>query len=97
MIDRFFSVSEQVHDNNDDCTLIEKALCTPCENQISLSTDEIQYGLFDFSDKYNVILVKEKDKLKLFDHQKQIDERPWAELGHSNFATCIHWCSFLDT
>ncbi len=71
-------------------------MCSPCENQISLLTDEVQYGNFDVCNKYNVILLKEKDKLKLFDHRKQIDERPWGELGHSNFVTCIHWCSFLD-
>ncbi|CAF1642412.1 unnamed protein product, partial [Adineta ricciae] len=34
-------------ENNDGGAIIEEALCTPCESQISLSTDEIQYGLFD--------------------------------------------------
>jgi hypothetical protein len=92
-----FSTLEPLHNDNDGCDLVEKALCTPCENKIVLSTDQVQYGLFDVCDKYNVILIKEDDKLKLFDHQKQIDERPWGELGRSNFATCIHWCSFLDT
>lgn len=91
-----FSTLEQLHNNTDGCTLVEETLCTPCENQIQLSTDEIQYGLFDVCDKYNVILLKENDKLKLFDYQKQIDERRWGELGHSNYVTCIHWCSFLD-
>ena len=41
--------------------------------------------------------MKEQDQLKLFDHQKQIDIRPWGEIGRNNFATCIHWCSFLDS
>ena len=85
-----------MHNDNDGCDLVEKALCTPSESQIRLSTDEVQYGLFDICDKYNVILFKEKDKLKLFDYRKQIDERPWGSLGGSNFVTCIHWCSFLD-
>lgn len=91
-----FPTLEQLDNDNDGCDLIEKALCTPYESQILLSTDQVQYGLFDVCDKYGVILVKENDKLKLFNHRKQIDERPWGEDGHSNFATCIHWCSFLD-
>ena len=91
------SVLEQFHNNNDDHSSIDEALCTPCENQILLSTDEIQYGLFDICDKYNVILMKEQDQLKLFDHQKQIDVRRWGQLERNNFATCIHWCSFLDS
>jgi len=65
-----FSTLEPLHNDNDGCDLVEKALCTPCENQIVLSTDQVQYGLFDVCDKYNVILIKEDDKLKLFDHQK---------------------------
>ena len=72
-------------------------MCTPCEKQILLPTDEIQYGVFDVCDKYNVILIKDDKKLRLFDHEKQIDERPWGEPEHSNYATCIHWCSFLDS
>ncbi|UJR16881.1 hypothetical protein I4U23_003779 [Adineta vaga] len=87
---------EQCHEGKDSCALIEETLCAPCEKQIQLSTDEIQYGLFDVCDKHNLILMKEKDKLKLFDHQGQIDERPWGAFGNANFATCIHWCSFLD-
>jgi hypothetical protein len=76
--------------------LIEETLCTPCENQISLATDQIQYGVFDICDKYNVILLKENDKLKLFNHQKEIGERPWGQCGLNNYATSIQWCSFLD-
>jgi len=87
---------DQLQSDNDECDSIEKALCTPCEQQIFLSTAQVQYGLFDVCDKYNVILAKEDDKLKLFNHQKQIDERPWGEVGRNNYATCIHWCSFLD-
>jgi hypothetical protein len=90
------TVGELNNDNNG-CDLIEQALCTPCESQIQLSTDQVQYGLFDFCDKYNVILHKENDKLILFDHQKIIDERPWGEPDRNNYVTCIHWCSFLDT
>ena len=69
---------DQLQSDNDECDSIEKALCTPCEQQIFLSTAQVQYGLFDVCDKYNVILAKEDDKLKLFNHRKQIDERPWG-------------------
>ncbi|CAF4266758.1 unnamed protein product, partial [Adineta steineri] len=96
LADNMNTPKEQFHNKNDGCTIIEEALCKPCENQILLSTDEIQYGLFDVCDKYKVIVMKEKSKLILFDYQKQIDERPWGEFGRNNFATCIHWCSFLD-
>lgn len=92
-----FPTLENLHNDDDECDSVERALCTPSENQITLTTDEVQYGLFDVCDKYNVILMKEGDKLKLYDHRKKIDERPWGELGHKNFVTCIHWCSFLNT
>lgn len=84
------------NNNNNRYILPGKTLCSPCESQILLSTDLIQYGLFDVCDKYKVILLKENDKLQLYDYQKKIDERSWGELGHGNFVTCIHWCSFLD-
>lgn len=89
-------IDHTILEKADDCTLIEHTLCTPCDSQISLSTDEIQYGLFEVCDKHGVILIKEKDKLKMFDYQRQIDERSWGEFGSSNFATCINWCPFLD-
>ncbi|CAF1343823.1 unnamed protein product [Adineta ricciae] len=91
-----YAANGEYEESNEDAIRIEKALCTPCEKQIELPTDEIQYGVFDVCDKYNVILLKDDKKLRLFDHEKQIDERPWGEPQHNNFATCIHWCSFMD-
>lgn len=82
--------------NADGCALVEQALCSPHENEIRLSIDEIQYGTFDVCSKHGVIVLKEKDRLKLFNRVEQIDERPWGELGHRNYVTCIEWCSFLD-
>ena len=90
-------ILEEYQNNNDDCIRIDKALCTPFEKQILLPTDEIQYGVFDVCDKYNVILIKDDKKLRLLNHEKEIDERPWGEPERSNYATCIHWCSFLDS
>lgn len=90
------STLEEFSSNADSCTLIEATLCTPYENQIQLPTDEIQHGTFDVCDKYKVILLSEDRKLKLFDTESQIDERPWTNIRDDGFITCIHWCSFLD-
>ena len=90
------SALEEPRNSTDGRTLIEETLCKHSESQIILSTDEIQHGTFDVCDKHNVILLCEDKKLKLFDSNRQIDERPWANIKEAGFVTCIHWCSFLD-
>jgi hypothetical protein len=90
------STLEEFCNNADSRTLIEETLCTAYESQIQLSTDEVQYGTFDVCDKYNVILLSEEKKLKLFDNERQINEYPLTNIRDTGVVTCIHWCSFLD-
>ncbi|CAF3879291.1 unnamed protein product [Rotaria magnacalcarata] len=75
---------------------IERTLCTAYENQILLSSHDVQFGVFDVCNKYNVILLLEQNKLKLFNNQKRIDMLPGFDDKDIGFISCIHWCSFLD-
>ncbi|CAM2725761.1 unnamed protein product [Rotaria socialis] len=85
-----------IRNSSDSRISIERTLCTAYENQILLSSHDIRFGVFDVCNKYNVILLLEQNKLKLFDNQGQMDMITGFNNKKIGFISCIHWCSFLD-